>query len=388
MTERGRAVALAALLACPAALAAEDRFVAALPAPAELEVRRDIPYLPSADHGPAFDLYLPARRTAPPPVVVFVNGIGADWIRGHIQYTSWAKAVTARGLAGVTMDSREPSVDADLRALLAHLAAHSAELGVDGARVALWSCSANVQRGLPLAESPDAAVRSTVAYYGSAEVTAFLPDRPVLFVRAGLDGASLNHEIDALAARALGDNVPVEMINVAAGHHGFDIRDEAETSRAAIARTLDFLTLTLGPGYVESVRAGQGLAAAAGLASRGEWAAAAAAYATLVGSSPRDSVLWQRLAEAREETGDDESALAAYTRALALGTPNAGIVSFAVARLHARAGRLDEACAALRAMKPQLGLFLERLRTDAAFALLRRDPRFAALVAEVAAQSR
>jgi hypothetical protein len=103
--------------------------------------------------------------TSPVPVVLFVNGIGASWIRGHVQYTSWGRAVAARGLAGT---------------LLAHLAANAATLGIDGSRVAFWSCSANVGRGLALAESIGLPVRSAVVYYGGAEIPSFRRDLPVL----------------------------------------------------------------------------------------------------------------------------------------------------------------------------------------------------------------
>ena len=224
---------------------ASERFMAPLPADGRVKVRKDLAYESGGTRLP-FDLDLPAGRKGPVPVVVFVNGIGAPWMRGHVQYTSWGKAVTARGLAGVTLETREATVDEDVRALLRHLREQGSALGVDGTRVALWSCSANSRRGLPLAvETPE--VSAAVVYYGTTEVAAFRPDLPVLF-GAGLDGAGLNRGLDALVAQASRENAPVELLNVPAGSHGFDIRDDAETSRAAIARTLDFLDACSPPG--------------------------------------------------------------------------------------------------------------------------------------------
>ncbi len=376
-------LATACLFALPFALAAEDRFVAPLPNASEVEVKRDLVYHKTAETALAFDLYLPAKRTSLAPVVIFVNGIGAGWMRGHVQYTSWGRAVTARGLAGVTMDSQEATVDEDVRALVAHLAANGGSLGVDGSRVALWSCSANVGRGLALAETLGAPVRSAVVYYGGAEVSSFRRDLPVLFVRAGLDNPRLNRGLEALVARAFADNAPVEVLNVASGVHGFEIRDDAETSRAAIGRTLDFLTATLGDSLAQSIVAGQPLASASAAVYREDWPAAATAYEGLVQSQPQDSLLWQRLGEARRARSDAPGALEAFAKALALGSPNHGIVSFAAATLQAQAGDVEKALASLLGMKPQLRFFAEQLRTEPVFEALRKDPRLIALLQDV-----
>src|SRR6185436_620727 len=98
-------------------------------------------------------------------------------------------------------------------------------------RIALWSCSSNVRRGLPLVQSLGPEVRSGVVYYGSADVPSVRLDRPLLVVRAGLDNPDLNREIDAFAARALKANAPVEVLNLPAAVHGFDIRDDNDVTR-------------------------------------------------------------------------------------------------------------------------------------------------------------
>jgi tetratricopeptide (TPR) repeat protein len=375
--------ALAALLLAPAFASADDRFMAPLPADDAVTVRRDVPYAQAGARPLAFDLYLPVRRDGPAPVVVFLNGIGAPWLRGHVQYAGWGRAVTARGLAGVTMDSREESVDQDVKALLAHLAAHAAELGVDASRIALWSCSSNVRRGLPLTQALGPELRSGVVYYGTADVASFRLDRPLLLVRAGLDNVDLNREIDALVARAVRANAPIEVLNLPAAVHGFDLRDDTEVTRTAIAHTLDFLAATLRGPLVDAVRAGAETAGAAAAAYREDWRVAESAYVRLVEKNPQDPVLWQRLGESRRSLGDLSGALAAFEKALAIGSPNAGIVGFAVASLHAEAGRIDDAFRALEGMKSRLRFFQGELRSAPAFEAVRRDPRFEALLKDV-----
>lgn len=373
-----------ALLLMVTALSAQDRFMAPLPSDSAVQIRRDIVY-----SGPlVFDLYLPTKREKPVGVVVFVNGIGANWMRSHVQYTGWARAVTARGLAGITMDSREASVDDDVKALLAYLKSHAAELGVDASRIALWSCSANVRRGLPLVQMLGSEVRSGVAYYGTGETKDFRLDRPVLFVRAGLDNPGLNRAIDGLVAQSLRDNAPVELLNVASATHGFDIRDDAEFTRAAISRTLDFLEATLRGPLTDSIVAGAPLASAAGAVFREDWKAAADSYTALSQSRPTDPIVWQRLGEAKRALGDRAGALAAFEKAIANGTPNRGIVGFAVARLQAEAGEIDKVFATLEGMRNFLRFFAAELRTAPVFEPVRRDPRYEPLIRDVPAPPR
>lgn len=372
-----------ALLASGAWAQTTDRFMAPLPAAGDIAIQKDVVYRTDGAVRIAYDLYRPAKISATVPVVIFVNGVGAGWMRGHAQYTGWASAVTARGLAGVTMDSREATVDDDVRAVIAHLTANANASGLDASRVALWSCSANVRRGLPLAQSLGAPIRSAVVYYGTADQPSYRRDLPVLFVRAGQDGAALNRGLEAMIAKALADNAPAEMINVAAGVHGFDVRDDTEATRATIRGTLDFLEKTLKGPFLDSVQAGAGLASAAAAVYREDWSAAALAYEGLVAASPRDSLLWQRLGEALRAKGEDAAALKAFEKALSIGSPNRGLVSFAAATIYAQGNRVDNAFKVLEGMRPQLRFFAARLRTEPVFEALRKDPRFEALMKDV-----
>ncbi len=383
MNRRAPATLCLILLTSGAWAQTSDRFMAPLPAAGDIAIQKDVVYRTDGAVRLAYDLYRPAKISAVVPVVILVNGIGAPWMRGHAQYTGWASAVTARGLAGITMDSREATVDEDVRALIAHLTANANPMGLDASRIALWSCSANVRRGLPLAQSLGAPIRSAAVYYGTADQPSYRRDLPVLFVRAGQDGAGLNRGLEAMIAKALADNAPVEAINVAAGVHGFDVRDDTEATRAAISGTLDFLEKTLRGPFLDSVQAGVNLASAAAAVYREDWAAAALAYEGLVAASARDSLLWQRLGEALRAKGEDAAALKAFEKALSIGTPNRGIVSFAAATIYSQGNRLDNAFKVLEGMQPQLRFFAARLRTEPVFETLRKDPRFEELMKDV-----
>lgn len=160
-------------------------------------------------------------------------------------------------------------------------------------------------------------------------------------------------------------------------------RKAKETSRAAIVRTLDFLSATLGGGFAQAIVSGQTLASASAAVYREDWPAAVAAYEGLVLAQPQNSLLWQRLGEARRAHGDPPGAVTAFEKALVLGSPNHGMVSFALATLHAQTGNVEKAVLALQGMKPQLRFFADDLRTEPVFEGLRKDPRLAELLKDV-----
>ncbi len=192
------------------------------------------------------------------PAVVFINGIGSLTLPDWGQYTGWARLAAASGLVGITyqtfVSSGTPYEDivrasrAQAGRMLEALRSRAGELGIDPERIAFWSCSANVMTGFPLAmETRPAGLRCAVFYYGDAPGTP-RQDLPVLLVRAGLDSYQLNKAMERMAADALRVDVPVEMINVLEGNHGFDLIDDDEDSRAAMRATLEFLKVHLAAG--------------------------------------------------------------------------------------------------------------------------------------------
>jgi tetratricopeptide (TPR) repeat protein len=369
---------LAVLVSSTPALA-QDRFMAPLPSDSEMAISRDVEFANAGGRSFKFDLYRPAlaKEPNPVPVVIFFNGVGADRMRGHVQYTSWPRYVTTAGLAGVTMDSTEATAAEDFDRLVKHLEANAATLGIDPKRIVVWACSANVRRGLPMVQEPArTTVIGAVMYYGSSEVSAFRLDLPVLFVRAGTDNAGLNRGMGLTAAAALAANAPISLINHPAGRHGFDLRDDTDTTRDVMARTLAFMKESARRENIAArMRTLTSARAAAALFAQ-DWPAAAAAYATLAKENPQDPEPHQRLAEALMGQGEYQRAISAFQRSLELNTPNRGIVSFALVRAHVKLGDIDGAVAWLEKMKPFFRFFGQQLRTEAELAPLRADPRF------------
>ena len=351
--------------------------MAPLPPDAQLHITKDAEYGKSGERSLKFDLYRPAAATAPLPVAVMLNGIGAEWMRAHIQYTGWARYVTSRGFAGVTMDSAEATVPADFDKLMAHLRANAGSLGIDPGRIVVWACSANVRAGLPLVSDPSRTyLAGAVMYYGTSDVARFRPDLPVLMVRAGIDNPGLNKGIDTIVAKATSANAPVSLINYPSGRHGFDLRDDNDLTRVVMAQTLDFMSAAIDPKVSAARRAGVPVAEAAAALSREDWDAAVAAYEALTKATPGDAEFAQRLGEAYVGKRDFARAVPAFERALALGSPNRGIVTFALVRAHTTLNQLDKAFEWVQKLQPFFRFFRQRLIDDADFAPLRADPRF------------
>ncbi|HEU4333905.1 MAG TPA: hypothetical protein VFT32_05365 [Candidatus Eisenbacteria bacterium] len=198
-----------------------------------------------------------ARASGPAPVVVFVNGVGAESppLRRWGIYQSWGRLVAVSGMAAVTYDARREAPREDLAALVAHLRANAARYGIDPENVAIWACSANLPHGSRYALDPaNTHVKAAVFYYGGIDTTHLRTDLPVLVARAGLDAAGLNASLNAFVARALARNAAVTAINIPNGRHAFDLVDPEETSRDAVRATLAFLRANLS----EASQAGHG----------------------------------------------------------------------------------------------------------------------------------
>jgi tetratricopeptide (TPR) repeat protein len=373
---------LLGLAALPATAA--EKFVLAPPPEASLEVRRDIAYRQVGELALRFDLYRPAREQRALPVVIFLNGIGASWMRGHVQYQGWARATAAAGLAGITLDTREATVPEDFDTLVAYLRAHAAELHVDASRIVVWACSSNVRAGLPLVEDPRRTfIQGAVFYYGAAPVERFRLDVPLLVVRAGLDATELNRHLGEVVAGAMAANVALTVINDPAGHHGFDIVDDTERSRQIVRQTIDFMKASVDPTERAERLGGQAEAEAAARVYAQDWPAAHAGYEALVARRPEDPALREKLGEVLLALGEPRRAVTEYERALTLGTNNRGLDTMAIVTAYARLGETEMAIGWLEKMGPILRFFAARLRQDPLFAKLRADPRVVRLLAAV-----
>ena len=269
-------------------------------------VRKDVVYR-STDAGPlTLDVYSPAEvaNGARLPAVVLVagyNDVGYEKMLGRrfkdmAMSVSWGQLIAASGMVTIAYTNREPA--ADLDALLEHVRANAASLGVDQDRIGLWGCSGNVPLALSalmrgstnapgpnrlrqgyggLAEAPAKAealgLRCAALLYGymmdvdgatgvadAARLFRFtdpnsgrtlddIPEDVALFVvRAGQEQfAHLNDSIDRFVAKAVALNRPITLVNHATGPHSFDLLDDSEASREIIRQILSFLRSQLTP---------------------------------------------------------------------------------------------------------------------------------------------
>lgn len=362
----------------------DDVCVYTLPGMADVRVRKDIVYAPGDSGALMLDLYLPPAPTRnPPPVVVFVNGVGpvdGTSLRQWGIYRSWAQLAAVRGMAAVLHDTRRGHELEDAAAVLAHIHARAKALGVDGGNVLLWSCSANVRAGWPLATDPaNDFVKAAVIYYGSPDTTLRRLDLPILLGRAGLDAPVFNRAIDAMAARALAVNAPVTVMNVANGHHAFDLVDDDDQSRAAVAATLDWMAAHLSPG----VQVARGLRAeersARRLVQQRRWAEAEPAVRAWLALEP-DNGAQDAHAQVLYNLGRFAESGQAYARTGDAGFMP-GLTYYNAACSYARVGQKERALELL-AKAVQTGMIQDRssFRRDSDLESLYGDPRFEALI--------
>lgn len=256
------------------------RVVYELPGMTEVTIDRDIEYGSANQEPLKFDLYRPRgnAHTAMAPAVIFVAGYpdpGLSAVMGcrfkdMAGYVSWGQLVAATGLIGITYTNRHPS--ADLAALLHYLRDNAARLGINAERLGLWACSGNVPTALPLLMDDSAfPIGAAVLSYGplldldgdctvangsvalgfanptaGRAVSDLNAELPLMIVRAGRDPLpGLNANIDRFVAAALARNLPLTLVNHAAGQHAFDILDDNDVSRDMVRRMLAFLRFHL-----------------------------------------------------------------------------------------------------------------------------------------------
>jgi acetyl esterase/lipase len=201
-----------------------------------------------------YDLYQPSQERTSQGVLLVHGGpipgdlqaTPADW--GLFQ--SLARMLAASGLVAVMFNHRffspgsAPTATNDIEDLLLHLRFE---------RVCLWGFSGGGPLLARFLRSTPLSVRCVVAYYAALDASTsefsaaaaiqensgWIP--PILVGRAGLDNPQLNETIDRFVAAALKKNVTLDVMNHAAGQHGFDFRDDNERTREILARTVQFI---------------------------------------------------------------------------------------------------------------------------------------------------
>jgi len=110
-----------------------------------------------------------------------------------------------------------------------------------GDRLAVAGFSAGVPLTTAALAGPAAGVRCAALCYGRPLGLDPAAAPPLLVVRCGRDRPELNRAIDEFLAAAQAAGRPVELVDHADGHHAFDVLDDTDASRDAIARVLGFL---------------------------------------------------------------------------------------------------------------------------------------------------
>jgi len=228
----------------------------------------------ATDQGPLdFDLYRPPHATTPLAAVVFVIGFpdpGAAAMFGKpfkdwASYQGWGRLVAASGIAGITYENLEPG---DVHALFRHLRANAGALGIDPARIGVWSCSGNVPNALGVIarERPACAALlcglmldldgATSVADAAAQLRFAVPpvtlddlprDRPMLVVRAGRDTTpGLDPTLQRFVAAARARGLPVTLLDHPEAPHAFDLIDDSPATHAVIDEVLAFLRRALG----------------------------------------------------------------------------------------------------------------------------------------------
>jgi tetratricopeptide (TPR) repeat protein len=309
--------------------------------------------------------------------MIIANVTGADY-RTWPGYIGWGEAGAGAGLAVVVYQSLQDKALESFDAVIASLQKSAAALHIDANRIVVWSGSANVQLGLPVAmDASREYIRGAVVYYGAADIASIRTDLPLLYVRAGLDSTGMNERINALVSRALAANAPWIVENNAAGYHGFEIMNDDEVSRSIIARTLDYVRSVVRP-EVSSTYAALALDATLGGAfARGDWPAAVAGYRQKIAKSPDDGEAHRRLAIALMETKQYADSLAQYEEAWRLGRRGPRDTAYPAARAAAAAGNVSKAIEWLRIVyDTRFAPPLAELDKDAAFDAVRGDAKF------------
>ncbi len=246
----------------------------------QVTVRAAIEYRRTGDGPLTMDLYEPAQRPAGAllPAIVLVAGYpdpGYEKMLGRkfkdmAMSSSWARLAASWDLVAITYTNREPAEDLD--ALLAHLRANAAALGINAARIGLWGLSGNGPLAMSaLARGPAGSFRCGVfscAYlldldgethvadaakmWGfanpspGATVADLPPDVPLYIVRAGLEpDPGLNHAIDRFVAAALARSLPITCVNYAGAPHAFEIFHDTAQTREVIRGMLRFARFQL-----------------------------------------------------------------------------------------------------------------------------------------------
>lgn len=309
------------LMTVVTAAKAQEEMMGKPKGPGRMEIIKDVVYKTLAGgRRLTFDFYQAAGAANPPqPLVIILNGFGDSALKNKPVQTEWAKRLAGDGLSAVTFTSHAEDVEGDFDDLAAYLNKNAGRYSFNG-NLLVMAFSGSVTRGLPLVTDPKRkAIKGAVVYYGRGQVTAYRQDMPLLFVRAGLDNASLNRNIDTLLFQALANNAPWTIINHSSGTHPFEFGPADGQSIEVIRQTLRFLHAALSVPVRQSFKNKEADATAGTALYTKDWGLAVALYEKMAKEKPSDAETFFRLGSAYFGLGEDTKALTAFDKALGAG---------------------------------------------------------------------
>jgi acetyl esterase/lipase len=244
----------------------------------------DLVYKHTAAEDLKMEVYRPSSSPkAKLPAILFIHGgflppnlktKPTDW-RIFIDY---GRLAAASGFVGVTFNHRLygswASVEnsaSDLSDAISYVRDHADSLGVDKDRIALWAFSGGGPLlSLPIKE-PQPYIRCLISYYALLDLqhtdkdergtisdqaladysplyqleVSNKPLPPIFIARVGQDMPHIKESVDRFLPVALSKNVTLTVSNDPEGHHGFDVENDSDASRAVIRQTMEFMKVWL-----------------------------------------------------------------------------------------------------------------------------------------------
>jgi len=199
----------------------------------DIELRMDLYYPPGFDH----DIPIPA---------VLLHNAASMETPETAGYQDWGRLLAVSGMIAVGHQSRFFKSE-DTEDLIAFIRSRGGELGIDAARLGIWTASGNTLIGFPLVMNKACdSFRCAAFYYGMPDPETVEKHKPLrqdlalFIVRCGLDEFRAGRNIDFFIAEALDADLDMEFVNYLQGHHAFEIVDDNERSRDVVRRTLAF----------------------------------------------------------------------------------------------------------------------------------------------------
>lgn len=220
-------------------------------------------------HDCCFDIYYPQTSQAQAPVVILITGFGdyprkqetGKGLKDLAPYVSWSELIASKGMAVIKYSCSNP--EAQVPALYDYLVANQQQLKLDMSHTGLWSCSGNSPTALHLLRIRPGIRAAAFLYPFLTDLDGFdvvanaaanfrfcnprgnrnfvASTTPLLVVRAGKDQfEGLNATLDRYVSAVRAADGELELLELDAAVHGFDVIDESQQSRAAITRVLDF----------------------------------------------------------------------------------------------------------------------------------------------------